>query len=287
MSDSSFPNGNSGNSDWGSSNNPDWNNTNSSGTASDSWNVNASGNTSSSWGESSWNVANNSGVGDNSSWNVSNSEQSGNDWGSSGTWQDSGKDWDNSEVNEDWGNTDNFYNGENQTQENISPVQEKPIKTFNLSHKQIGIVIAVVLVVASLVLLIIDNTKVQSKQPKQQKVSTQQTTGNSQPDRKSTTGGSSNTSGISMVEIPENTDLDYESVLLEGTGTVTKKVKYLNNHQVVYCLVINIAVGSAQEVVTHFCSYDIYSSVNIGDLIKVTYQQVQSGYISVNKVTKD
>lgn len=211
--------------------------------------------------------------------------------------QSSGNSWRDVGQNDQWGS--NSYGNaewEDQAQQNSQDLQQssqidgqqvqRPQKRpFNFGFKGIGIIIAGAFIVLALFLMLLDNIKVEKKPQSQPKTST-----SSQASQQSSQGGTQKanvTNGISLIEIPEDTNLDYTVGLLEATGTVVKKTKYLEGHQVMYCLVIRIAVGSSSEDVKYYCSYDSYSQVETGDFLDITYQQVQAGYISLNKVVKN
>lgn len=209
------------------------------------------------------------------------------DWDSGSSSQSSNaSDWDNtSYANADWGGqVEQEVTNSQPVQDIQQSISRPPKKPFNFSMKTAGIIIAVLFLLIALFLMMLDSIKIKPKQQAQPKTSTQST---QQTASQPSSNNESFEGGISLVEIPESTTLDYTTGLLEATGTVVRKVKYLEDHQVIYCIIIRIAAGSASEDIRHYCNYDSYAGVEVGDLIQVTYQQVQEGYISLNKVIKN
>ena len=95
------------------------------------------------------------------------------------------------------------------------------------------------------------------------------------------------TSGTTtLLEIGNNTPINYSVPVLEASGLVGAKKKFLQGSQLVYCLDINIAVGSASQTVSYYCNYASFNAVKEGDVVLVKYQQVSDSFISISEITK-
>lgn len=212
------------------------------------------------------------------------------DWGSS-----------DSSQQDDWDSTpsqNNFADFSEQSQEDYweqqdnfiqdSHVSEKPPKQFNFGIKTIGIIIAGLFLLVALILLILSNVKVKPKQKNNPTVNnTVQTT--SQIETEDDTIAPSKASSdnvLSMIEIPASTKLDYNGEVFESNAQVVKKIKYLEGHQVIYCIVLKIVAGSTSDEVKYYCNYSSFGAVSVGDLVFVKYQQPQDGYVSINEISK-
>lgn len=227
------------------------------------------------------------------SWN-----NSSDDWGSSDVSQQD--DWDSS-GNSDWNNTsnqNNFADFSEQSQEDYweqqdnfiqdSHVSERPPKQFNFGLKTIGIIIAGLFLLVALILLILSNVKVKPKQNNNSTVgNTTQATSQIETENSTTAPSNSNSNNVvSMIEIPTSTKLNYNGEVFESNAQVVKKIKYLEGHQVIYCIVLKIVAGSSSEEVKYYCNYSSFGAVSVGDLVFVKYQQPQDGYISINEISK-
>lgn len=93
-------------------------------------------------------------------------------------------------------------------------------------------------------------------------------------------------SSVTMVQIPETMRLDYSGDILTANGQIHNKLKYVQGHQVLYCLNIVVAFGNATQTVSFYCSYSAFNQVKEGDIVVITYQQVNENYISVHTVEK-
>lgn len=91
---------------------------------------------------------------------------------------------------------------------------------------------------------------------------------------------------VSLTELDELVDIDYSGDVFATKGTVYDKVKYLDDSQVVYCLIVDISVGNTNQYVKYYCSYDTFKSCNLGETVTVQYQQVSKNCFSVNNITK-
>lgn len=226
------------------------------------------------------------------------------------------------QTQEDWGSWDN-QGGQNQTADNgfgdfenqqnyNNPVQESVPKQFNFSTKTVALILAGILVVIALLFMGIDkihikkNTssnsaqqqqQVQQQQPQQQQPQQQQPQQQPQQDSSSTqtqqqeqSQQSSNVANdvgrVVLVEIPSSTTMNYATDVLTANGTVVGKTKYVQGNQILYCVSITIAFADSSSTVNYYCNYASYNQVSKGDLVVVTYQQVEDSYISINSISK-
>lgn len=212
------------------------------------------------------------------------------DWGSS-----------DSSQQDDWDSTpsqNNFADFSEQSQEDYweqqdnfiqdSHVSEKPPKQFNFGIKTIGIIIAGLFLLVALILLILSNVKVKPKQKNNSTVSnTIQTTSQIETENNTIAPSKANSDNVlSIIEIPASTKLNYNGEIFESNAQVIKKIKYLDGHQVIYCIVLKIVAGSTSDEVKYYCNYSSFGAVNVGDLVFVKYQQPQDGYVSINEISK-
>lgn len=170
-----------------------------------------------------------------------------------------------------------------------------PTNRFNLSMKQAGVVIAGGFIVLALVLYFISNININKKPRQSNQVPTQQT--QQQPVQQTQQQPMQQTeaqptqqpvskSDVALVNVPNNTQVDYSGKIYEATGSVTNKSRYLTNNQLVYLIQVEIPFGSESMVVNYFCGYNVYNSVNSGDVVTVNYQQVSDTCFSVNTLIK-
>ena len=152
--------------------------------------------------------------------------------------------------------------------------------------KLVGAAIAGVVLVIALVLFLIDGIKIKPKTQTQQPV--QQTTQTEQTQQSSAQASTQSTGSdmVTMLKIPESTAMNYSGDVLEANGKITARNKLVQDHQVIYCLEITVAVGASSEVLNFYCNYATFNAVGLGDVVIVKYQQVSDTYISVNEVTK-
>lgn len=210
------------------------------------------------------------------------------------------------QTQEDWGSWDNqgsqdqtadngFGDFENQQNYN-SPVQESVPKQFNLSTKTVALILAGILVVVGLLFMGIDkihikkNTSSNSAQQQQQVQQPQQDSSSTQTQQQEQSQQSSNVANdagrVVLVEIPSSTTMNYATDVLTANGTVVGKTKYVQGNQILYCVSITIAFADSSSTVNYYCNYASYNQVSKGDLVVVTYQQVEDSYISINSISK-
>lgn len=178
-------------------------------------------------------------------------------------------------------------------------IQEFQPRRVNLSMKKVAFIILIVGVLAALLFLGLDKIHFTKKpqQPSQTNnppVSQGNTnnqggqTGQNTQTPSANPGGEQkpNVDSVTLVEIPETMALDYNSDVLEANGKVINKLKYVQGHQVLYCINIGVAVGSSSETVSYYCNYSSFNAVKEGDIVILTYQQVNDTYISVISISK-
>lgn len=209
-----------------------------------------------------------------------------------------------------WGNqgvqnqtADNGFGNFESQQDYNSPVQESVPKQFNFSTKTVALILAGILVVVALLFMGIDkihikkNTssnqsqqqqQVQQQQPQQQQ--SQQDSSSTQTQQQEQNQQNSNTANdagrVVLVEIPSSTTMNYATDVLTANGTVVSKTKYVQGNQILYCVSITIAFADSSSTVNYYCNYASYNQVSKGDLVVVTYQQVEDSYISINSISK-
>ena len=185
------------------------------------------------------------------------------------------------------------YNGgyyQNQTQREPKENKGKQIinnlaeQGVHLSSAKIGIGLAIVGVIIILILMGI--SKIPKKPATQKVVTTTTVTTNTSNSTKSTKSSESNLNNVQMTVVEDNVSIDYSASIIETTGLVTAKYKYLLNGQLVYSLGISINVGNEQKEVQHFCNYNVFKTINTGDVLGVKYQQVANTVVSICDITK-
>ena len=226
------------------------------------------------------------------------------------------------QTQDNWGSLDN-QDSQNQTADNgfgdfesqqnySNPVQESFPKQFNFSTKTVALILAGILVVVGLLFTGIDKIhikkdtssnksqqqqQVQQQQPQQQQSQQQPQQQQPQQDSSSTQikqqeqsqqdNNTDNDAGrIVLVEIPSSTTMNYATDVLTANGTVIGKTKYVQGNQILYCVSITIAFADSSSTVNYYCNYASYNQVSKGDLVVVTYQQVEDSYISINSISK-
>lgn len=185
-----------------------------------------------------------------------------------------------------WSGTDDITPSQAPAQSSV----REPV-AFNFGTKTVAIIIAVLLVIGIGVLMFFDGL---AKKKQQAVLDTQSVVGQStsatseqsvqsdveQPSQSVQAGG------IQLLEIPDTTSLNYSGDVYEANGAVAEKKKFLQGSQVVYCVVVNIAVGASTETVNYYCTYASFNAVSVGDVVVVSYQNVGGKLISVTSISK-
>lgn len=229
----------------------------------------------------------------NSSWD-DNTEEDSSSEGSSG-WDDVPDDASNGSFIEpdDWEqsqgvDTEEQFDDFNQNQY-VPPIEEVIPTKFKLSPQKAAFVIAGILILLALVFMFIDSIHIDKvdKTPQQNtQVQESNTTPpvDEQPAQQDKTPV--NTNSVVLVEVPASLSLNYSGDVLTANGTVASKAKFVQGTQVLYCITINLVFGSSSETINYYCNYASYNAVSNGDIVVVTYQQVEDSYISVNSISK-
>lgn len=193
-----------------------------------------------------------------------------------------------------------------------------------MSGKKVGIVVFVLCILLALVILAVSNIKVTKKDTsKNSQVGSSQTSSiSNKKEEAGTTQGvsatslSSDASNIEEVqtevstepqsagvesEKPANTadsdDVVLDKIIAEQklsyagadqvtTGVVKDKFCYLSGSQIVYCLDIDITMGTSGQVVQYFCTYNTYADVSVGTKLSVTYKQTTDNTFALMSVSK-
>lgn len=203
-----------------------------------------------------------------------------------------------SEFNQQDESSADFFNNEQNPEQDI--IQSSQTK---LGYKSVGIIVSVVLVILALIILFFSKMKVVEKndnlQPQSQvsnqiqstqsqigsqtqstQVQSQEAT-NSQSQQAST-----DNSYTSLINIPANTRMDYSGKVTQAQGVVSSLSKYLQDGQVIYCVNLDIVMGTSKTVVHYYCGYNVFSQLSIGDIVNVDYQQVSDTCFSVCTISK-
>lgn len=194
--------------------------------------------------------------------------------------------------------------------DNTSQSAERRQIALNLSPKVVAFIVAGALIVLAVILLLLDKVHIGKNTDGNTSVSTDlQPTGDIQIDdeyvqdlevkpadddtvevhestQSSTSESKEEDQGVVLTEIPDSTSLDYSGDMLEANAVVASKLKYLQGHQVLYCIVLRVSFGSATDIVNYYCNYSSFNSVEVDDIVSITYQQISDSFISVNSIAK-
>ena len=254
---------------WGTNNQGNWDNTASQG----NWdNTAGQGN----WGntnQGNWDNTNNQGNWDNSNqgnWGTqaSNSTYQ-NTYGNSIDPNTQNIPQQGSLDNDYWANEEARYNAQN-------PQPQK--KEFNFSGKVIGLGLGVVCFVICICIVIFSSISVKPKTTNQ---------GTSSRASSQVTAQSSVLSGSYVItEITDNIKLDYSAQAQSATGMISRMYKVLQNNQVLYCVQIGVPIGGNNVDLTYYCNYGVFSNLNVGDILLVSYMEVSKGYYTITDIAK-
>lgn len=236
------------------------------------------------------------------SWNdldgVPPSEEGEDDWSDWGDSSDTQSQSDNFiDKSDDWSNLgsqgqESFDNFDNQSSfDNTGAIQENAPVKFNLSSKKVAFILAGLIIFVAILFMGIDKIHIGKKDTTSNQQSIVQEQGSNEQNVQSNEQAQqqnvqNNDNSAVLVEIPSNTSLDYSGDILEANGTVKSKTKYVQGHQILYCITINLAFGSSSEDINYYCNYASFNAVSTGDIVVVSYQQVRDNYISINAISK-
>ena len=227
-----------------------------------------------------------------------------------------------SEADSDFGQQDfndssaDFFSNEGDSEEfhvDDVPELEQPSQGFNFGYKTVGVVVAVGLILIAFVILFLskldlvkkpvdtpqpvqvqqEQQQLQQQQEVQQETQVQQQETQieeSQPQIDNTQNGyqeySESSSDNGLVSIPDSTSLDYSSNVTQAQGVVSSLSRYLQDGQVIYCVNLDISIGTSTTPVHYYCGYNVYKQISVGDILNVEYQQVSDNCFSVCTISK-
>lgn len=213
-----------------------------------------------------------------------------------------------------------FFSNEGDSEEfhvDDVPELEQPSQGFNFGYKTVGVVVAVGLILIAFVILFLSKlnlvkkpvdtpqpvqvqqeqqqlqqqqevqqeTQVQEQQQETQVQQSQQENQvqESQNDYEEYSDGSVSNG---LVSIPDSTSLDYSSNTTQAQGVVSSLSRYLQDGQVIYCVNLDISIGTSTTQVHYYCGYNVYKQISVGDILNVEYQQVSDNCFSVCTISK-
>ena len=196
------------------------------------------------------------------------------------------------EMNSDFSQQDfedssaDFFNTEDQFQTQDSPELPQRPKQTSLGYKTVGIIVALGLVILALVILGLSNIKLVKKTNQSQIQQEQQVQNTGYTNTESTVDSQQPADSKSLLTIPSNTYMDYSSKVVQSQGVVTSLSKYLQDGQVIYCIDLDITMGTSKNTVHYYCGYNVFKQVQVGDILNVEYQQVSETCYSVCTISK-
>ena len=223
-----------------------------------------------------------------------------------------------SEADSDFGQQDfndssaDFFNNGGDSEEfhvDDVPELEQPSQGFNFGYKTVGVVVAVGLILIAFVILFLskldlvkkpvdtpqpvqvqqEQQQLQQQQEVQQETQVQQQETQieaSQPQIDNYQEYSESSSDNGFVSIPDSTSLDYSSNVTQAQGVVSSLSRYLQDGHVIYCVNLDISIGTSTTPVHYYCGYNVYKQISVGDILNVEYQQVSDNCFSVCTISK-
>ena len=156
-----------------------------------------------------------------------------------------------------------------------------------MSHKVTGIIIAVFLIMVALLVMCLSKVRIKSKDANTTTTITNSTAVVTTTETQSTMVVTTErtTSGDSLNIVNDESVYNYDTAEMQITGSVASKVCYQQGNQLVY--LINISTGlSSDGNVKYYCAYSVYSGLQVGDKLSITYKQVSDGVFSVISVSR-
>lgn len=228
------------------------------------------------WNDADWGTTDDSSVGTppiegtNDAWDSwENSDQQSNNF----------DDYGGQEQQNSWGNQNQQQVNMNQQSQNQTPVQ------FNFGYKMIGIICVVGFILLALIFSFFNKIKI-NKNTNQSgaqvsQVEQQQTQGQQNQSQEQQSSAVINGSALA-----DNVNIDYSANIQQASGVVQSLSRIIQDGQLLYCISISIPYNNSTVIVKNYCTYNAYNSVQVGDMVNVTYQVVNGNLISVNEVTK-
>lgn len=204
-------------------------------------------------------------------------------------------------VQQDFDNSSADFFGNEGDSEEFCPELEQPSQGFNFGYKTVGVVVAVGLILIAFVILFLskldlvkkpadtsqsvqvqqEQQQLQQQQEIQQETQVQQQETQVQEPQQSQAHNDSQ-----FVSIPDSTSLDYSSSITQSQGVVSSLSRYLQDGQVIYCINLDISIGTSTTSVHYYCGYNVYKQISVGDILNVEYQQVSDNCFSVCTISK-
>lgn len=216
-----------------------------------------------------------------------------------------------------------FFSNEGDSEEfhvDDVPELEQPSQGFNFGYKTVGVVVAVGLILIAFVILFLskldlvkkpvdtpqpvqvqqEQQQLQQQQEVQQETQVQQQETQIEEPQQETQvqqsqiddtqsdnhGYSESQVSNGLVNIPDSTSLDYSSNTTQAQGVVSSLSRYLQDGQVIYCVNLDISIGTSTTPVHYYCGYNVYKQISVGDILNVEYQQVSDNCFSVCTISK-
>lgn len=216
-----------------------------------------------------------------------------------------------------------FFSNEGDSEEfhvDDVPELEQPSQGFNFGYKTVGVVVAVGLILIAFVILFLskldlvkkpvdtpqpvqvqqEQQQLQQQQEVQQETQVQQQETQIEEQQQETQvqqsqiddiqndnqGYSESQVSNGLVNIPDSTSLDYSSNTTQAQGVVSSLSRYLQDGQVIYCVNLDISIGTSTTPVHYYCGYNVYKQISVGDILNVEYQQVSDNCFSVCTISK-
>lgn len=211
-------------------------------------------------------------------------------------------------VQQDFDNSSADFFGNEGDSEEFCPELEQPSQGFDFGYKTVGVVVAVGLILIAFVILFLSkldlvkkpadtSQSVQVQQEQQQlqqqqeiqqepQVQQQEIQQETQVQQQETQVQETQQSDSQFVSIPDSTSLDYSSSITQSQGVVSSLSRYLQDGQVIYCINLDISIGTSTTSVHYYCGYNVYKQISVGDILNVEYQQVSDNCFSVCTISK-
>lgn len=164
-------------------------------------------------------------------------------------------------------------NAKNQVQNGNTKKEFKPLSTA-------GVAILAFVVLFVVLLLLIGVSKVKVTKQSKPKTSTQQVAVTQQQIQQA------GVDGLTLKAVPDSTIVDYSGEVIQTTGIVVAKAKYLQDSQMVYAIIINAEILGTKQEFYYYCGFDVFNGVQTSDLVQVNYQKVSKKCFSISSVIK-
>lgn len=168
-----------------------------------------------------------------------------------------------------------------------------------MSNKMAGIIVAVATLLLALVISLFSRIQITKKEkPVASSKPQQVVTATEKPSTKATGSEAHATDSVAFTPSPapvkadtnsttqkpvsnngwdviNESELDYSADEKTVTGIVSGKTVYMDeNNQAIYSVKIKVSIASVEQELNYYCMYASYKSLNIDDVVTVTYQQL-------------